>query len=99
MESVQCLGRLVQCIDSNKNKAVGKMPECVTVRESVVVLTNELILKGVFSQSSLEVSVPVVQFGTSVVQQGLGVVQFGLPVVQLGYTCKESLSLLGTLYT
>ena len=74
MESVQCLGRLVQCIDSNKNKAVGKMTEFVTVRESVVGVTNELILRGMFEQSSLEVSEGyffVVQLVLSVVQEGM----------------------------
>ena len=57
MESVQCLGRLVQCVDSNKNKAVGKMIEFVGVRKSVVGLTNELILRGALEQSNLEVNV------------------------------------------
>lgn len=57
MESVQCLGRLVQCVDSNKNKAVGKMIEFVSVKKSVVGLTNELILRGELEQSSLEVNV------------------------------------------
>ena len=71
MESVQCLGRLVQCVDSNKNKTVGKMAEFVSLRESVVGVTNELILRGTLEQSRLEVRVGyafIVQLVLSLVQ-------------------------------